>query len=61
MKKKEPGVEPFPPTTVRLDPELRDKAHAVARKHKRMKQEGEDTFSRVVNAALAAYLAKKSG
>lgn len=48
----------FPPTTMRLDPELVYRAEKLALENKRGGAP-EKTISKVVNAALAAYLKAK--
>lgn len=47
----------FPPTSIRIDPELVYRAKQLALKNRR---DGlaENTFSKVANAALAQYLTK---
>jgi len=54
-------AEPITVTT-RLDADLVDAAHALARKNKRAKPRvAEDAFYKVLTAALTAYLNKKKG
>lgn len=54
----EGGKVTFPPTTMRLDPELVYRAEKLALENKRAGAP-EKTISKVVNAALAAYLKAK--
>lgn len=49
----------FPPTTLRLDPELKNKAEKLALANKHAGRP-ESTVGRVMNAALAAYLKGKA-
>ena len=52
-------AETFPPTSVRVDPDMLYRARGLALKNKRDGLE-ESTFSKVVNAALSDYLKKRS-
>jgi predicted transcriptional regulator len=61
MKKKQPAPPALQVTSLRLDPDLTDRAHALARKNKRaVPRIAEDALYKVVNAALAEYLKKRS-
>ena len=50
----------FPVTSVRVDPDLVHRAKRLALDNRR-DEKSETTFSKVVNAALAAYLTAKRG
>jgi len=56
--KAKPRTGGFPVTSVRIDPELVDKAVALARKNKRAGMP-EDALYKILTAALADYLRKR--